>query len=122
MDPDRLPRCHDIHEVDGLGGLPPRALQRNEDNVDRLRRHEQRVTGVVEPPVDDVAEVGAVWKVAVGASVLTTDSGDVEARSGERVTCGYGRGVDSGRRADEGANTGSCAPRSRRTSTWSACS
>lgn len=95
MDADRESRGCCVHEVDGLGGLQPRPLQRYEDDVNRLRRDEQRVPRVVEPPVDDVAKVGAVREVALDASVRTAHGGDFEARSRERVSGGYGRGIDA---------------------------
>ena len=105
MDGDRVLRSDGPDEIDRLGQLQPRRLGGHEQRVDRLLGDEQRVPGMVDPPVHDVAEVGAVRQSAVDEGVTVADRRDREPRGFERLARRHPRDVDAfdvgtGRRED----------------------
>lgn len=87
------------HEVDGLGGLQPRCLHRYRERFDRLVGHVQGVARVVEAVLDDVAEVGAGWLVAVAVRMTPADGSDLVTGGGEPLPRGV---ADDGQAADVG--------------------
>jgi hypothetical protein len=78
-----------LDEVDRLRHLDPRSLSRNQERLDRLLGHVQRVAGMVDRLIHDVPEVRAVRLAAVDERVTTADRPYAKAGSGELLARGH---------------------------------